>query len=249
MLVSAVILGVLVLTSRTPERRTQCVGTLIPAYLPPQGIVDLVDGSPGPRTLIVNPDSGPGERPSAAYRWAIERAQASGARVLGYVATTYGARVAGAVEADVERYREWYAVDGIFLDEVTHDEAGLPYYEALSRAIDAPLLVLNPGIAPARGYFDLADQIVTYEGPFADYAPRLAREPEWLSEVPREQLAHLIYAASREQAVSLFAAPARSGSLYVTSGVQPNPWGTPPPYLRDEQAAITSTHRRSPNCP
>jgi len=227
MLVSAVILGTLVLATRTPERRTACVGTLIPAYVPPQAFSDLE----GPHTLIVNPASGPGERPNASWRWAIERAQAGGSRVLGYVPTTYARRDPAAVEADAERYRAWYGVDGIFLDEVTHDEADLPYYRRLR--LDAPVLVLNPGMVPARGYFDLADLVVTYEGPYADYARRLAREPEWVRDEPT---AHLVYAASREQADELFAAPARSTSLYVTSGVQPNPWGAPPPYLQDERS-------------
>ena len=88
-------------------------------------------------------------------------------------------------------------------------------------------------MVPARGYFDLADLVVTYEGPFADYARRLASEPGWVRD---ERTAHLVYAASREQADALFAAPARSTSLYVTSGVQPNPWGDPPPYLQDERS-------------
>ena len=52
-------------------------------------------------------------------------------------------------------------------------------------------------MVPARGYFDLADLVVTYEGPFADYARRLAGEPEWVRDEPT---AHLVYAASREQA-------------------------------------------------
>ena len=128
----------------------------------------------------------------------------------------------------------------------------MPYYEALSRALRATgetLLALNPGMVPARGYFALADVVVTFEGPFADYAPRLAREPEWLRDIPQAQTAHLVYAASRDEAISLFAAPARSGSLYVTSGALPNPWGTPPPYLREEQTAMSSTDRRSTTCP
>ena len=41
--------------------------------------------------------------------------------MLGYVATTFGARPAADVEADAARYRDWYGVDGIFLDEVADD--------------------------------------------------------------------------------------------------------------------------------
>ena len=61
-----------------------------------------------------------------------------------------------------------------------------------------------------------------------------------MRDVPPDQTAHLVYAATRDEAISLFAAPAHAGSLYVTSGSLPNPWGAPPPYLREEQAARSS---------
>jgi hypothetical protein len=221
-----------------------CAPSLVPAYLRPDALIALTDAAPGPRLLIVNPASGPGEHEEDAYRDAIERAQARGARVLGYVPTTFGTRAVDAVLADAERYHAWYGVDGIFLDEVTHDDAHLPYYEQLSRTLRAAgELVLNPGMVPARGYFDLADVVVTYEGPFADYATRLAHAPEWLDDVPKAQTAHLVYAASLAQARELFAATPADIHLYVTSGVLPDPWGSPPPpYLREE------AQRRSQEC-
>jgi hypothetical protein len=247
-LISIVVAGTVLLTSvvlgRASERSTGCVASLIPAYLSPQGIVDLADAAPGPRRLIVNPASGPGERADPDYRSAVNHARAGGARVLGYVATTFGARDPAAVLADVAHYREWYGVDGIFLDEVAHDEARLPYYAELSRRLRGDgELVFNPGTVPARGYFDLADVVVTFEGPFADYAARLAQAPAWLRDVPAQRIAHLVYAASAAQARSIFAATPRDVHLYVTSGAPPDPWGTPPPYLREEADS------RSPECP
>jgi hypothetical protein len=247
-LVSVVVIGTVLLTSvvlgRASERETGCAASLIPAYLSPQGIADLADAAPGPRLLIVNPASGPGERTDPDFRRAVAHAQAGGAKVLGYVPTTFGARRSAAVLADVERYREWYGVDGIFLDEVSHDEAQLPYYAGLSRRLNGEgELVLNPGTVPARGYFDLADLVVTFEGPFADYASRLAEAPAWLKDVPADRTAHLVYAASAAQARSIFAATPRDVHLYVTSGSPPDPWGTPPPYLREEADS------RSPRCP
>ena len=110
--------------------------------------------------------------------------------------------------ADAERYREWYGVDGIFLDEVAHDDAQLPYYAALSRALRGDgELVLNPGTVPARGYFELADVVVTYEGPFADYARaaragarlaarRPADRPPTSSTRPRATQARSLFAAT-----------------------------------------------------
>jgi hypothetical protein len=38
-------------------------------------------------------------------------------------------------------------------------------------------VVLNPGVVPARGYFDLADIVVTFEGPVDGYAGAVRRMP------------------------------------------------------------------------
>ncbi len=116
-------------------------------------------------------------------------------------------------------------MDGIFLDEVAHDVVHLPYYVALRRAIGDAFVVLNPGTVPARGYFALADVVVTYEGPFADYARRLALEPGWLRDVPPAKTAHLVYAATRDEAISLFAAPPRARLAVRHLGLAPEPLG------------------------
>jgi hypothetical protein len=98
--------------------------------------------------------------------------------------------------------------------------------------------VLNPGTVPARGYFDLADVVVTFEGPAADYADALQRTPDWLRRLPPARIAHLVYAASRQQALAAAKAPLGAGWLYITSGRLPNPWRTVPDYLREEEAAL-----------
>ena len=187
---------------RAPERDAVGAGTLIPAYGQPPALEALVDEAPAPMVLVVNPANGPGATADPAFRRVIERARAREARVLGYVATTFGARATTAVEAEVARYREWYELDGMFVDEVAHDSLRLPYYVGLRRAIGAGFVVLNPARVPTRGYFALADVVVTYEGPAADYARRLGLEPSWLRDVPRDQTAHLVYAATRDDARS-----------------------------------------------
>jgi hypothetical protein len=223
------------------SRTSACPGSLIPAYVPPQAIIDFVAGGWVPWLLIVNPAAGPGSEPHPPYREAVRAAQGGGARVLGYIATAYAARPRAAVEADIDRYATWYGVDGVFLDEAAHSEAQLDYYRALGRRAltdGVPLVVLNPGTVPARGYFDVADVVVTFEGPFADFADRLATMPRWLREVPPERVAHLVYGASRAQALETVAARAGTGYLYVTSGTPPDPWSTLPDYLAEEQAAL-----------
>jgi hypothetical protein len=91
--------------------------------------------------------------------------------------------------------------------------------------------VLNPGRVPARGYFDVADVIVTFEGPFAAYGTR-ERDP-----LP-ERSAHLVYGATREQALAAVARADAPRYAYFTSGSLPHPWGTVPEYLASELAAL-----------
>jgi spherulation-specific family 4 protein len=234
----AILLAVLPL-GRGSERKPSCRGALVPAYVSPQTIHALVRGPASPRLIVVNPANGPGQAASTAYGRAVRAAQDAGTHVLGYVPTTWGRRAAATVAADIRDYRSWYGVDGIFLDEAAAGAAQLPHYEALSRDVRAAgmsIVALNPGAVPAPGYFDIADVVVTYEGPYADYARALDRMPAWLRDEPPDRVAHLVYGATRDQAREIVTNPARAGYVYATSGTLPDPWQSLPPYMNDEEA-------------
>lgn len=233
-----------VLTDRGDAAPTRpCRMTLIPAYVPPGALTRLVAGSDRPRLIVVNPASGPGTHHLPAYERAVRAVREAGSQVLGYVPTGYGTRDQAAVKADVDRYAKWYGVDGIFLDEVAHSVDHLPYYRALSthvRASGAKLVVVNPGVVPARGYFDLADVVVTFEGPFADYARAQRETLAWLQALPPERIAHLVYAASARQARELAASSPHARYVYATDGVAPNPWSAIPDYLEDHEQRLAT---------
>jgi hypothetical protein len=233
---------VTLLTTRGADRRTTCRTTLIPAYVPPHALVELVRASSRPRLLVINPSNGPGAEAAPGYRSAVRTAQQAGARVLGYVHTTYGARPAADVMADIDRYTSWYGVDGIFLDEAAHDVARVGYYAGLARQVRAGgarrLVVLNPGVVPARQYFALADVIVTFEGPYAAYGAAMDATPDWVRDQPPGRVAHLVYDASRQQALATVSHPQQAGYVYATSGSMPDPWRTVPSYLHEEEHAL-----------
>jgi hypothetical protein len=224
------------LSGRAPEhRRASCPASLVPAYLEPEAILALVQRSTLPRLLVINPSSGPGPARDAAYRHATAAAQAGGARVLGYVPTTWGMRPPADAESEIDRYRDWYGVDGVFLDEAAASASKLSYYHALShyaRAAGANFVVLNPGLMPARDYFSIADAIVTFEGPISAYRHRPA------DDIEPERTAHLIYGASREQAMRALEPSPPAGYVYLTSGTLPHPWGTVPEYFAQELDAL-----------
>ena len=86
-------------------------------------------------TAIMNPNSGPSNAVNADYTAAVGAFRAAGGKVVGYVSTQYGARDESAVLADVNAYKNFYTIDGIFLDEMHNIAATLPYYENLRTSI------------------------------------------------------------------------------------------------------------------
>jgi hypothetical protein len=233
---------VVMLMHNRADRGPACRKALIPAYLPPRELTRLAHEARRPQMVVVNPDSGPGGQRHQAYISAVHLLQAAGVRVLGYVPTGYGWRPQQDVIDDVDRYRSWYGVDGIFFDEAASGAELVAHYRALARAArgDAGgLVVLNPGVPPAPGYFELADVVVTFEGNYEAYVAAMRETPEWLRRQRRDRVAHLVYGATRAQALSALASSA-AGYLYATSGALPNPWRTLPPYLDEEVEALAS---------
>jgi hypothetical protein len=100
-------------------------------------------------------------------------------------------------------------------------------------------VVFNPGMPPARSYFELADVVVTFEGPYAGYERALATAPAWLRSEPRERIGHLVYSATRTEALDAVGR-AVAGFVYATSGGLPNPWRSLPLYLGDEEKALAA---------
>jgi hypothetical protein len=221
------------LTSTLKSQPSRCAGSLIPAYRGADALGQLTGAGHG-RVVIVNPANGPGAAAQPAYRRAIAAQLHAGAKVVGYVHTAYGTRDPAAVLADVRRYRSWYGVGGVFLDEVSHTSEQLPYYQSIAAPLRASgeTVVLNPGMVPARAYFHIADVVVTFEGPAGDYAPAVRAMPRWVRALPRSRVAHLLYGASREEATSAAGLRA-AGYFYATSGTLPDPWNTLPSYLDD----------------
>lgn len=233
---------VLMLLHGRSERAPGCREALIPAYLPPRELTRLVHAPRPPRMVVINPDNGPGAGRSHSYISAVRLLQAAGVRVLGYVPTGYGWRPRQDVLDDVHRYTSWYGVDGVFFDEAASGAELVPHYRALARAARdeaARLVVLNPGVPPAPGYFELADVVVTFEGNYQAFVAAQAQTPAWLRRQRRDRVAHLVYGATRAQALSALTGSG-AGYLYATSGALPNPWRTLPSYLDEEAEALAT---------
>jgi hypothetical protein len=219
---------------------------LVPAYFYPDWwntpnnwtrMCDAMNRSGGPSTAVMNPNSGPGAAANADYAQAIALCHARGQQVIGYVHTSYGARPAATVRAEIDAHFAFYpGIDGIFLDEMSNDPATRAYYRSLYLYVRAKpgarLVVGNPGAAASSAWqltTPVADAVNVFEGTAATYARW--SPPSWVRPRPASTISNLIHATPAGAATQQACAASRArnaGYVYVTGDVLPNPWDTLP---------------------
>lgn len=222
-----------------------CPGISIPAYFYPNiAWTTSINSAPRVNVMIMNPNSGPGLAQDPQYLRSVKAAQAVGIKVLGYVASAYGdqtIRPIQMIQSEINSYKKWYGVDGIFVDEVASSSSFVPYYRRITnyiRGAKGSFVMINPGMVPAASYVSMADTTVVFEGSYASYLMWIM--PRWLSNYPASKITHLVYATSATQmpnAVKLGAAR-NAGELFVTDDVMSNPWDTLPSYWGIELSTI-----------
>jgi hypothetical protein len=142
-------------------------GLIIPMYGWDAGFEEVMEAkseNQGTEMIVViNPSNGPGGSKESHWSEVVEDLQDEDIQVVGYVSTAYSGRSEGEVKEEIERYAEWYGVDGIFFDEVGPSAQG--YYEELYDYVkdESDLVVLNPGAAVPESYEKAADIIIVYE--------------------------------------------------------------------------------------
>jgi hypothetical protein len=230
---------------------------LVPAYMYPDWwntpnnwarMCDAMNVAGGPSTAVMNPSSGPGTAANPDYQRVIDACHARGQRVVGYVHTSYGARPASDVRAEIDAYYRFYpAIDGIFLDEMSNSAGTAAYYRSLYAYVKAKPgvrdVVGNPGAAASTAWqltTPVADAVVVFEGTASSYARW--SPPGWVFGRVASQLSNLVHAASGESAMRQACSLSKrrnAGYMYVTDDVLPNPWDTLPAgtYWTNEIAA------------
>ena len=195
-------------------------------------------------TAIMNPDSGPSNAINSDYTAAVDTFRAAGGKVIGYVSTQYGARDAGAVLADVSAYKNFYQIDGIFLDEMHNIPETFSYYQTLRNdisTINTNYKVFgNAGTNTLETYINTADVLITFENQ-TGYSSYIS--DAWTTNYSANHFAHLLYnvssTAEMQSAINL-AASRNVGYVYVTNDNGANPWDTLPSYWTAEVAAVSA---------
>lgn len=220
---------------------------VIPAYFHPTDHPEAWDAlaALGPRLAfaILNPDSGPGQAVDSRYLDPVAAVRAAGGDVIGYVDTGYGRRPSSAVLRDLAAYRAWYGLRGGFLDQVPTGREHVAHYRRLiaaARRIGIDVIALNPGVTPDPGYADLADMVITFEGPWLAYGDHVAAD--WTRRYPPERFGHLVHSTPLDQLASVLdvARVRRAGAVYATELTGANPWGSLSAHFG--HARVTAAH-------
>ena len=152
---------------------------------------------PTTEVMIINPDSGPGTSQNSDYVRQVNDAHAAGVKIIGYVYTNYGNRAISLVTADIDKYYQYYTMDGIFLDEASNDCSQVDYYTALKDYIEAEedqLVVLNPGTHTPECYRTTGDIFAVFEDSYSNY---VNWSPEgWEATDPAQQFWHIVHTTS-----------------------------------------------------
>ncbi|KOU67645.1 phage-related protein, tail component [Streptomyces sp. MMG1533] len=188
--------------------------------------------------VVLNVSDGPGSRPDPHCLEAAGRLRNAGIRVLGRLDTTYGARAFGEVISEAHRYIDWYKVDGFVLDRCPSERSALPEIRRtvtmLRELRDDAHVVLGHGTHPYPGYVEIADQLVTFAGPWSDY--RWSQAAEWTADHPPESFCHFVHGVPGRHLEEALRIARWQGArtIYFTDrterGGRTDPWETMPGY-------------------
>jgi hypothetical protein len=231
------------------EAGTSCPGLQVPTYFYPTVASPwerLRSSSPARRrisTVTINHDSGRGTSADANYVRIAAAMKAAGYKVLAYVYTQRGNKPVETVKSQIDNQKAWYAVDGIFVDEVAHSSDKISYYSEIVfhiRASVGGFVTLNPGSfygedgsALDERYARMADTIVVFEGTYRQYMGAWKR-PSWSAQHPASKFTHLIHTTANSVAamnrVLDLAQLRNAGHLHVTDDGGKNPWDRLPQF-------------------
>lgn len=233
-------------------------GVLIPLYQYPGNIYTniVINNLIGlirkyqdvPVTIIINPNNGSGTVVDENYAALLKRLQGAGATVLGYVATTYGAKASNLVQADVNTWRVLYpSIDGIFVDEMANTAGLESYYVDLTKFCHDKNLypvVGNPGAALPESYLnkETADIWVIYE--IAGYPAESILAGDYgggYADYSYHRRAVITYNVTHNQ-TALSMIKKYAGWVYFTNDNLPNPYDTLSNFLESTLIGLSNLY-------
>lgn len=176
--------------------------------------------------VILNPNSGPGTSVDGTLLAKAQGARAAGIRVIGYIHTSYTGASLVSMKAQIDDYYNWYAVDGIFVDEVTNDPgAHQSYYVTLfdyikSKPSGGRTVVINPGTMCDESYMLACDIACVFEGPWTSYQSFVPAA--WNANYPADRFFHIVGGVTSLSLLSSASEATlknRAGYIYITDDI------------------------------
>lgn len=207
---------------------------ILPWYF---GGVPWGDGVRPPKMAIFNPDSGPGVAVDDSVRTSAAAAAEAGVKLVGYIDTAYAKRDLQLVLAEVAKYRAWYGVQSVFLDQMKDSCSSASYYRSIFRAVhdasgagDGATVIVNPGKNVGSCLNDVADIQVIFEGSadeFDSWSPT-----RWTHVLPANKFCVIVYGVDPSEADVVLRRMSRNrvGYGYITDRRAPNPYDRAPAY-------------------
>jgi hypothetical protein len=226
--------------------RPGTVRMAVPAYFDPPNAQwqRLIAGAPTIGMIVFNPESGPGSAADPEYTKVIAQAQAAGITMLGYVATSYGARPEADVIADINRYYDFYSLSGIYFAEGPMDNDCTPMEAMYHRMADAvrardsrAFLAVGTRYCPTYIYF--FDLMVQFARNWTEYQTDY-RPPSWMPANSADRFVHFVHSVPAAEAGAALSLTMSNGAgwVFVTDQGEPNPWSVLPTYFDEELATL-----------
>jgi Spherulation-specific family 4 len=178
-----------------------------------------------PMVVIINPDNGPGLSQDPNYVKGVNSLRSAGVLVLGYDHTSYAARSLPDVIGDINSYKSWYNVSGIFFDEMSNVPGKEAYYSSLSdyaKSIGLSFTVGNPGSGVPSSYLGTMDVIVVDENQGVPNSTSLA---SMTSGMPKNNFAVIAYGVNVWNGSSASNIFNYASYVYISNNTLPNPYG------------------------
>ena len=208
-------------------------GILIPLYIYPtdaswMAVASAKQTNPNvPFVAVINPNSGPGLTQDPNYVAGINNLRAAGIVVLGYVPTDYGATPIATVESSVNAYKSWYALDGIFFDEMSTSGLTQSYYQSLAsycNSLGYTITAGNPGATEPISLSGIFTIEVFYEN----------------LGIPSSISSRGAFISYGVPSLPSLASYANASYLYVTDANLPNPYNVLPSYFNQEVSSLAA---------
>ena len=226
--------------------RPGTVKMAVPAYFDPPSPEwqRLIAGAPAVGMIVFNPESGPGTAADPAYTQVIAQAQAAGIVMVGYVATSYGARPEADVIADINHYYDFYTLSGIYFAEGPMDSdctAMEAMYHRMSDAVRArdaqAYLAVGTRFCPT--YITFFDMMVQFARNWSEYQTDYA-PPSWMPANSPQRFVHFVHSVPPGDASAALSRAVANGAgwVFITDQSDPNPWSVLPSYFSEELATM-----------